>query len=111
MEVDERAVTSAGGRQGDFPVEEMADSAPQSWQQLQQQIWDNSAGKIGIDDLEVGFSSRPDLLFETAEKQFEKAQIALFSEHEEKLLPLPDENADGTALSFEDRSIGNIVWN
>ena len=27
------------------------------------------------------------------------------------MLPLPDKNADGTALPFEDQPIGNIVWN
>ena len=111
MEVDESVpATSAGEPQGDLPAEEAGDPVPVSWQELQQNIWNNSAGKVELQDLEVGFASRPDLLFESAEKQFETAQLALFSEREEKLLPLPENNADGTALPFKDQPIGDVVW-
>jgi len=109
MEVDDSAAASASGPLGDPPAEEAVVVAPHPWQETLRRTWEETAGKIDLKDLQIGFVSTPEILFEQANKLFEAAHREAVGRTKE-LLPLPPNNADGSALATEDQPIGTIVW-
>ena len=100
MEVDNSAATSAVEPPGDSTAEEAADAAPPSWQETLKRTWENTAGKVDLKDIQIGFVSTPELLFEQANRLFEAAHLAVAGRQDD-LLPLPEHNADGTALALD----------
>ncbi len=73
MEVDDSAAASAGGPLGDPPAEEAVVVAPHPWQETLRQTWEETAGKVDLRDIQIGFVSTPDILFDQANKLFEAA--------------------------------------
>ena len=109
MGVDDSAATSAGGPLGDPPAEEAVVVAPHPWHEALRRTWEETAGKVDLKELQIGFVSTPEILFEQANQLFEAAHLEAIGRTEE-LLPLPAHNADGSELAPEDRPIGTIVW-
>ena len=78
---EDAPTTVAGDHPGELPamdVDASTDPAPDSWMQMHQNVWNAFVGQVELDELEVGFVSRPDLLGEEAETKFNEATIAPF---------------------------------